>query len=164
VYLDYLGGMQQAEGEPGTDRTAGSGVQYHVAMSFAGEDRIHPHKLAELLRARNFTVFYDEYEQATLWGRDLYSHLTDVYRNKARYCLMFISANYAKKLWTKHELEAAQARAFRESREYILPIRLDDTTVPGIEDKIGYVDLRKTSYEDIVRLLEEKFRKSPGDK
>ncbi len=45
---------------------------------------------------------------------------------------MFLSRNYAAKLWTNHEREAAQARAFRENEEYILPIRLDDTEIPGI--------------------------------
>ena len=29
-------------------------------------------------------VFYDEYERAELWGKDLYSHLDEVYRRSAR--------------------------------------------------------------------------------
>src|SRR6266566_5558925 len=74
----------------------------------------------------------DKYEKATLWGKNLYTYLSDVYQNKARYCVMFLSRNYAAKLWTNHEREAAQARAFRENEEYILPIRLDDTDIPGI--------------------------------
>jgi hypothetical protein len=71
---------------------------------------------------------------------------------------MFISANYARKLWTKRERESAQARAFRENREYILPLRLDNTSLPGIEDTVGYIDLNTTSHEDVVRLLTEKLR------
>jgi hypothetical protein len=134
------------------------GPQYDVALSFAGEDRSHARRIAELVRATGLTVFYDEYEQAALWGRNLYSHLSDVYQNKAKYCLMFISSNYARKLWTKRERESAQARAFRENREYILPLRLDDTALPGLEDTIGYVDLRNTPPEEIVELLIEKLR------
>ena len=163
TYLEYLSGLQEAEGEPREANAPASGSvgevpRYDVALSFAGEDRIHARKIAELLRSQGFSVFYDEYEQATLWGRNLYSHLSDVYQNKARYCLMFISANYARKLWTKRERESAQARAFRESREYILPLRLDNTSLPGIEDTVGYIDLNTTSHEEVVRLLSEKLK------
>jgi hypothetical protein len=163
TYLEYLSGLQAAVGEPrGVDMDVSieSAVipRYDVALSFAGEDRDHARKIAELLRTQGFSVFYDEYEQATLWGRNLYSHLSDVYQNRARFCLMFISANYARKLWTKRERESAQARAFRENREYILPLRLDNTSLPGIEDTVGYIDLNTTSHEDVVRLLTEKLR------
>jgi hypothetical protein len=165
TYVEYLSGLQHASGEPRVADTKSSEVEvkhdlprYDVALSFAGEDRVHARKLAELLRDNGLSVFYDEYEQATLWGRNLYSHLSDVYQNKARYCLMFISSNYARKLWTKRERESAQARAFRESREYILPLRLDDTALPGIEDTVGYIDLRNTSYEDVLRLLMKKLK------
>lgn len=166
TYVEYLGALQVAEGEPRAAEprlpAANDPIgipQYDVALSFAGEDRMHARKLAELLRDHGFSVFYDEYEQATLWGRNLYTHLSDVYQNKARYCLIFISSNYARKLWTKRERESAQARAFRESREYILPLRLDDTAIPGIEDTIGYIDLRTTSCDDVLRLLEEKLKR-----
>ena len=133
---------------------------YDVALSFAGEDRVRARKIAELLRTVGVRVFFDEYEQATLWGRNLYSHLSEIYREKAKYCLMFISANYAAKLWTKHEREAAQARAFRESREYILPLRLDDTVIPGLNETIAYIDLRVVSDEEVARLVQEKIASS----
>jgi TIR domain len=164
IYLDYLSGCQAAAGETRSSQVSQSDgvveadVTYDVALSFAGEDRAHARQLAKLLREKGFSVFYDEYEQATLWGRNLYTHLSDVYQNKARYCLMFISVNYAQKLWTKRERESAQARAFRESREYILPLRLDDTVLPGLEDTVSYVDLRHTSHEEVLRLLTDKLR------
>lgn len=166
TYIEYLSGMQSVgnehkniENTTYANELASQSPRYDVALSFAGEDRHHARKIADLLLGKDFSVFYDEYEQATLWGRNLYTHLSDIYQNKARYCLMFISSYYAKKLWTKRERESAQARAFKESKEYILPIRLDDTVLPGIEDTIGYVDLRNISYEDVVQLLCDKFRK-----
>jgi len=131
---------------------------YDVALSFAGEDRDEARKIANLLRENNLSVFYDEYERASLWGKNLYTHLSEVYQNKARYCLIFVSKNYAGKLWTRREREAAQARAFRENREYILPIKLDDTNVPGIEEIIGYIDLRTTSHDQVVKLLISKLK------
>src|SRR3954454_1990381 len=47
-------------------------AEYDVALSFAGEDRPLAGKLAGLLHARHIRVFYDEYEKASLWGKDLY--------------------------------------------------------------------------------------------
>ena len=132
--------------------------QYDVALSFAGEDRHHAEKLAKHLKAGGYSVFYDDFERAELWGKDLYVHLSSVYKDQARYCVMFLSKHYAQKLWTKHELQSAQARAFiEENREYILPIRLDDTEIPGILLTAGYLDLRSMTIEEIYQILVEKL-------
>ena len=131
--------------------------KYDVALSFAGEDRHYAEKLANLLKSGGYSVFYDAYERAQLWGLNLYDHLTSVYKDQARYCVMFLSEHYARKLWTRHERQSAQARAFEESREYILPIRLDDTEIPGISGTIGYLDLRSMSIEEIYQILVEKL-------
>src|SRR2546429_9687107 len=111
---------------------------YDIALSFAGEDRQRVEELAALLVEDGVRVFYDLYEQAVLWGKDLYQHLQSVYRDRAQYCLVFVSSHYARKLWAKHELRQAQARAFREHHEYILPVRLDDTEIPGLNATVGY--------------------------
>jgi len=126
---------------------------YDVALSFAGEDRWYVEQVANLLREEGIKVFYDKYEQVDLWGKDLYVHLDEVYQKHAKYCVMFISQNYAKKLWTNHERQSAQARAFQERREYILPVRLDDTEIPGIRPTVGYVDGRKNRPEEIAQMI-----------
>lgn len=130
---------------------------YDIAISFAGEDRPVAEKLASSLVSTGINVFYDEYEQADLWGKDLYVHLSRVYRDEAKYCLMLISEHYAKKQWTNHERRAAQARAFAESIEYILPLRLDDAAVDGILDTVGFLDYRRTTVEKIVESLSQKI-------
>ena len=97
---------------------------YDVALSYAHEDRAYATDLANILKSRGVKVFYDQYEKPFLWGKDLYAHLSDLYQNKAQYCLVFVSKYYESKVWTKVELQSAQARALRENEEYILPIRL----------------------------------------
>lgn len=126
---------------------------YDVAISFAGEDRPVAEKLAASLVLAGLNVFYDEYEQANLWGKDLYVHLSKVYKDDSKYCLMLISEQYAKKQWTNHERRAAQARAFAESSEYILPLRLDDTEIEGILPTVGYLDYRRTKDDHIIKSL-----------
>ena len=133
--------------------------EYDVALSFAGEDRIHADALAEALRRRGLSVFYDTYEKSTLWGKNLYTYLSDVYENRARYCIMFLSQHYAQKLWTNHEREAAQARAFAENEEYILPVRLDRTKIPGIPLTVSYLSWPPETAETIADAIMEKLGK-----
>lgn len=131
--------------------------EYDVAISFAGEDRSIAESIAEKLKQDGIRVFYDSYEKATLWGKDLYEHLNDVYKNKAKYCLMIISKGYRDKQWTNHERKAAQARAFSQNKEYILPLKLDDTEIPGLNETIGYLDFRTINSDEVVMLLKIKL-------
>lgn len=101
--------------------------EYDIVICFAGEDREYTEKLAVELKNRGIKVFYDTIEQAELWDKNLYDHLTYVYGKAARYCIMILFKYYAVKTWTKHDRKSAQARVFREKNEYILPIRIDDT-------------------------------------
>jgi hypothetical protein len=133
--------------------------QYDVALSFAGEDRAYVQMVADNLTSRNVQVFYDEYEKATLWGKNLYEHLTDVYQNRAQYTVIFISRYYKAKVWTNQERRAAQARALTENNEYILPVRFDDTEIEGILPTQSYLDLRKHSPAEVSVLICEKLGK-----
>lgn len=137
----------------------GSSYDYDVALSFAGEDREYAETLAHTLKERGVQVFYDRYEKTTLWGKNLYDHLSNLYQNKARYCVMFLSKHYAAKLWTNHERQAAQARAFKEHEEYILPIRLDNTEVPGILSTVDYLRWPPETAETIADAIEKKLGK-----
>lgn len=135
--------------------------EFDVALSFAGEDRSVAEELSNVLAKYKVRVFYDMKEQAALWGKDLYQHLQRVYKDKAAYCVVFVSKHYSEKLWTKHELKQAQARAFQQDREYILPVRLDDTEIPGMNHTVGYIDLRTTTIAKIAGLLLEKLGVEP---
>ncbi len=131
---------------------------YDVALSFAGEDRTSAEALFDALSLRCIKVFYDEYEKSTLWGKNLYTYLSDIYQNKARYSIMLLSQHYAAKLWTNHEREAAQARAFREIEDYILPVRLDNAEIPGVLPTTAYLNWHQEKAEGIAEALLNKLR------
>jgi hypothetical protein len=130
--------------------------EYDVALSFAGENRKYVESVARCLKERGLKVFYDKYEKVTLWGKDLYVHLDTVYRERARFCVIFISKYYKKKLWTNHEMRSAQARAFTENKEYILPARFDDTEIPGLRSTIGYIPLKDYTPSEFTELVIKK--------
>jgi len=129
---------------------------YDIALSFAGENRKYVDEVANILKVHGVKVFYDKFEEHVIWGRNLIDYLQDVYKNKAKYTVMFISEHYAKKVWTNHERKSMQERAFKESEEYILPARFDDTEVPGLYSTVSYIDLNfKTPYEFAKIILQK---------
>lgn len=131
---------------------------YDVVLSFAGEDRAYVEECANILTALGIRVFYDSYEQSELWGKDLYTFLADIYSNKAKYAIVFISKYYAKKRWTKHEFKFINERMFRNDTEYLLPVLLDETKLLGVPETQGYLT-NKTPYEVAV-LFAKKINKN----
>lgn len=134
-------------------------VKYEIVLSFAGENRAYVEQVAAYLRAHEVKFFYDRYEEATLWGKDLAEHLDTVYRS-ARFCVIFVSKHYADKLWPNHERKAALARAVQEREEYILPVRFDSTELPGIRPTLGYLDLSHKTAEEVGALILKKLGRS----
>ena len=133
--------------------------EYDIAISFAGEQRRYAKQIAEYIRdVGRCTVFFDEFERAALWGTNLSDHFAEVYERKARFCVMLVSKEYAAKVWTTVERRSAQARAIAQKEEYILPIRFDETQVPGLPGTVGYIEADKTSPSEVCRLLLAKLK------
>lgn len=144
-----------------TRRTAGTrspATDYDVALSFAGEERQYVENVATALKALGVTVFYDGFETATLWGKNLADHLGAIYGQRARFVVMFISSHYINKAWPTHERQHAQARAVLAKEECLLPVRFDDTPVPGLAGTVSFIDGRRTSESQLADLIVEKLR------
>jgi hypothetical protein len=141
---------------PKKENEPGEGA-YEVVLSFAGEERDYVQPVAKYLTQKNVKVFYDKFEQATLWGKDLAEHLDKVYRISGRYCVMFISKNYANKMWPTYERRSAFAKAIQGRDEYILPVRFDDTEIPGLRPTIGYIKASEKEPEQLGELILQKL-------
>jgi len=133
--------------------------QYDVALSFAGEDRDYVEQVAKVLEANGIKVHYDRFNQVQVWGRNLAEHFDDIYRNQAQYCVMFISENYAKKVWPSFEKRSALSREVIESG-YILPARFDDTDILGIPPSKAYIDINQYNPKQFAQLVMEKLGKT----
>ena len=137
---------------------------FDVCFSFASEDRAYVDEVFHFLQQRGIRVFYDKNETVNMWGKNLYDYLSDLYKNKAQYCVMFISEHYAKKQWTNHERKSAQARAFGESEEYILPARFDNTELPGLESTVLYIPLAEMTPLQFADLIAGKVEARTAQK
>jgi hypothetical protein len=135
-------------------------MKYDVCLSYASEDGEYVAAVAEALRAHKVRVFYDRFETAKMWGKNLYTYLGEIYQDQARFCVMFISESYASKRWTKRERESAQSRAFAEDVEYILPARFDDALIPGLLQTVAHVDLRTLTPQAVGDLIYDKLQDS----
>lgn len=134
-------------------------TEFDVALSFAGTERPHAEALAIRLKDAGVSVFYDNFFPEELWGKNLADFFDDIYRKRSRFCVMFVSAEYRDREWTNHERQSAQARAIKEKgNAYILPIKVDDTELPGMPPTIGYLPLA-LGIEQIGALLVSKLKK-----
>ena len=131
-------------------------VGIDIAVSFAGEQRDYVQAVVRGV-GDDVKVFYDEDEKAKLWGENLVDLLTDLYQHKARYVVMFVSAAYATKMWPNLERQSAMATATQQRSAYILPVRMDDTELPGLLPTVGHLDARHEGLDGIVRIIREKL-------
>lgn len=139
--------------------------RYDIALSFSSSDRTYAETLANALIRLNVKVFYDKFEQAKLWGKNLQIYLTDLYRLRAKYCVVLLSKNYKESRWTNQELKAILSRAFEANEDYILPIRLDDSEIPGILPTRAYINWHEETLDGIVDLIHQKlcdYQQTPG--
>jgi hypothetical protein len=134
--------------------------RYDVALSFAGEDRAYARKVADALQTDGVSVFFDEFESVRLWGKDLAVEFSLIYGRQARFVVPLVSGSYASKAWPRHEFRNALAAAVQSEGERILPVRLDDTELPGLRSTIGYLDGRTLGPEAIAHAVREKLGES----
>lgn len=142
-------------------RDPGANFEFDVAVSFAGEDRQLVEQITAGLKASGVRVFYDHDQQSSMWGEDLVEYFDRIYRLKSRYALLFVSQRYAQKMWTRHERRSALARGLDQEAAYVLPVRLDDSDLPGLRPTVGYLDVRQVGPGGVIRAVLAKLGVQP---
>lgn len=132
-------------------------LKYKVALSFAGEDRDFVRQIATILRMNGISVFYDEYMQADIWGQEQIEFLQNIYQHESEYVMIFTSKAYLEKFWTTHEKRSALNASIQGRDGMILPVKLDDTKIPGIHESIGYLDGIKLTATEICDVFLKKI-------
>lgn len=133
-----------------------------VALSYAGEQGGYVREVATELTQRGVVVFFAPFEETKLWGEDLIPYLQRVYRDLATLCVMFISKEYVEKAWPSHERHAVLARQLTEQAGYILPVRFDDSTVPGLSTTIHFVRAKDHPPAELAEMIIHKLRAARG--
>lgn len=136
---------------------------YDVALSFANEQREYVESVAKRLSQLEIRYFYDNHEKVNLWGKNLLKYLNEVYFKKSRYCVVFISKEYKEKYWTQYESESIEERSFYQNddenfQQYILPVRFDDTEIPGIRNSLGFIYAQEISPAELAEMIHAKLQ------
>lgn len=100
-----------------------------VFISYAHEDQVIAHALANALRARGCRVWIDDDEMRI--GDDLAERIAEAI-NSVDFLLAIISEDAVKSSWCKRELSIAVTEALNTKRVKVLPIRLGDVSLPPI--------------------------------
>src|SRR5271157_2056630 len=145
----------------GVDGGAGPGARtgrrWDVALSFAGAQRDYVGHVADALKARGVCCFYDADKQVRLWGTHLAEELPRIYARESAAVVVFVSADYAGRDWTRLERRAAFGQAVVEAGVYVLPARFDDSKLPGLLPDVAAVDLRRYAPEQFADLVVAKL-------
>ncbi len=134
--------------------------QIDVALTFASEQQKYVQRVARDLSQSGVITFFQPYEKVKLWGEDLIPYLDRVFREWATLCVMFISKEYVKKAWPSHERQSALARQLEQQSLYILPVRFDDTPVPGLSTTIQYLRAKEFTESQLAESIRQKLKKA----
>ncbi|WP_394807661.1 DUF2188 domain-containing protein [Nitrosomonas sp.] len=132
---------------------------YDVAISFSGEDRPIARQIAESLRKRGIHVFFDEYAQSELWGRNLYDYLTKIYE-ESKLCIVIVSESYTHSQWASSELRNLVAHSRLRDSFAILPIIVGAAST-GLLGNLASLNWSETNADDVAALVEERLQSLP---
>lgn len=76
--------------------------------------------------------------------------------------MMFISKDYVSKKWPGHEAQSAIARQIDQFGDYILPVKFDETEVPGLSSMVNYLDGAKLTPQEVASVFLNKFSFEAG--
>ena len=131
---------------------------FDVGLSFPGEVRVIVEEVAknlEHLIGPN-AYFYDANYVAQLARPSLDTFLQDIYRNRSKLIVVFISADYQNKNWCGVEFRAIRDIIAEREHQRIMFIRTDDGAVEGVFDTDGYIDARNFTPAQIAGFIKER--------
>lgn len=132
-------------------------MKYQVALSFAGEQRSYVEDVAHHLVSRGIAVFYDGFETVNLWGRQGTEAFHEAFAEESAHVVMFVSKSYIDRAWPRHERRSTLSRMIKNEREYVLPVRFDDTPVPGLPDDVIFLRANEYTAAELSAAIAEKL-------
>ena len=95
-------------------------------------------------------IFYHKVFEGELSRPNLDVYLQDIYANQTELLVVFLSAEYASKEWTGLEWRVVRDLIKQKKSSTVMPIRFDETHIPGLFSIDGYVSAAGREPEDIA--------------
>lgn len=119
--------------------------------------KIHEFQAKAILASYGVPVPRGEVVTTSAEAKRASEHLGRIYGQDARFTVIFASRHYAAKAWPSQEKSYALARHLSGDKGRILPVRFDDTEIPGLPGTIGYLDLRVLWPDQLAELIRQKI-------
>ena len=123
-----------------------------VFLSHAGPDKLVVRRIAAALRAAGHDTWVDEDD--ILVGESIPAAVERGLHD-ADFVILCMSRVAAERGWIEAERDATLMQQFRERKERILPVRLEEVTPPGLVRPLAHVDLfpdEQAFHQGIARL------------
>jgi len=127
---------------------------YDIALSYANTDAEFVSELVQHLKAKGIRVFDYNTRSSERIGENLREDTERIYGPDSRYCVLVTSEAYKVSYWCTEEAKVARQALSQKGSAHIIPIRIDNTELPGIEDLI-YAD----ASDGATRIAERIYRK-----
>ena len=129
--------------------------RFKIALSFPSERRNFVEKVATLLanRVGRNRVLYDKYYEAEFARPDLDTYLQHLYHAESELIAVFLCADYERKDWCGLEWRAILDLIKQRQTSTVMPLRFDDTAIPGLFSIDGYVWIGGRSPQEIADLI-----------
>lgn len=131
---------------------------FDVAVSFPGEVRALVEEVASHLErlVGPDAYFYDNNYVSQLARPALDVLLQDIYRNRSKLVVVFLSSDYQRKDWCGIEFRAIRDIIAQREHNRIMFIRTDDGDVEGVFATDGYVDARRFEPALVAQFIKER--------
>ncbi|WP_287600140.1 TIR domain-containing protein [Thiothrix sp.] len=138
--------------------------RFQVALSFPGEHRDYVSQVADglALALGRDRVFYDRWYTAELAQVDMDVLLQSFYHEHAELIVPFLCVDYERKEWCGLEWRAIKDLIKQKQHQEIMPMRFDNTPIPGFYGTDGYVDLNDHTPAEIVQLILQRLEINRG--
>lgn len=136
--------------------------RFQVALSFPSEHREFVSQVANVL-AKELgyqAVFYDQWYQAELARPNMDTYLQSIYHDHSELIVPFLCEDYERKEWCGLEWRAIRDLLKRRKDNDIMPMRFDDTYIPGLFDIDGYIELSQYRAEEVANLILQRLQQN----
>ena len=131
--------------------------RWHFAISYAGEEAGLASDLHRLLQERGFNVFFALSEKVYLWGKRQGDEFRNIFGTNTLFAVILLSNYYVNKFWPLYEYNVVRKEQHNRDYEYILPILVDKVKLDGLDEDVGYIDLRKEGILNTVQMMIKKL-------
>lgn len=132
--------------------------EVRIFICHASEDKKSARKIASRLSSVGADIWLDEKE---IGVGDSIVEKIDSGLESASHVAVLLSTNSVDKPWVKRELSAALMRQLKEASVTVLPIRLDDCSIPPILADVKYADCRDSIEEGLNDVIQTLFPIQP---